>query len=61
MRRYGMCCGEAVMFFRYMALPVFMREDFLLFLFIRYEDRCLNNSKNKCFSKVGFSHLARVE
>lgn len=26
-----MCCGEAVMFFRYMALPVFMHEDFLLF------------------------------
>lgn len=26
-----MCCGEAVRFFHYMALPVFMHEDYLLF------------------------------
>lgn len=55
------CVVAKLMFFRYMALPVFMHEDFFTFLFIRYEDRCFNNSKNKHFSKVGFSHLARVE
>lgn len=44
MRRYGMCCGEAVMFFRYMALPVFMHEDFLLF--------CLSDMKTTARTNI---------